>query len=148
MIDTTNEPRRGAEHSHVYENVPAWREFTPGTIQCRVLTYREKDGRYVARAIRLPSAESRGDTLNDVLVSIRDSFRAEICKHGRLIPLENVDIDRPTNAVERYILVELSQGVDDLTTEDMLRGMQAGGTLDFWNHPDEDIYSLEDGEPI
>jgi hypothetical protein len=36
----------------------------------------------------------------------------------------------------------------DITTLETLRALQNAGALDFWNHPDEDVYSLEDGEPV
>ena len=30
---------------------------------------------------------------------------------------------------------------DDLTTEDIMRAVEASGTLDFWNDPEEDVYN-------
>ena len=29
-----------------------------------------------------------------------------------------------------------------------MRIVEVSGTLDFWDRPEEDIYSLEDGEPV
>jgi len=37
---------------------------------------------------------------------------------------------------------------DDISTINLLRTAQAGGSFDFLNDPDEDIYSLEDGVPF
>ena len=37
---------------------------------------------------------------------------------------------------------------DDLSTQDMMRLAATGGAFDFWNAPGEDVYSVEDAEPI
>jgi len=42
-------------------------------------------------------------------------------------------------------LVELPA---DPTTEQLMRTVEASGTLDFWDDPREDIYTVEDGEPL
>lgn len=36
----------------------------------------------------------------------------------------------------------------DLTSMEIFRAAQAAGAFDFWDDPRDDIYSLEDGEPI
>ncbi len=36
----------------------------------------------------------------------------------------------------------------DPTPEQMMRAVEASGVLDFWNDPQEDIYSSEDGQPL
>lgn len=36
----------------------------------------------------------------------------------------------------------------DITTEDVMRAIEASGTLDFWNDPAEDTYSEQDGDPV
>jgi hypothetical protein len=33
----------------------------------------------------------------------------------------------------------------DLTTIEIMNAIEASGTLDFWNDPEEDIYSEQDG---
>jgi hypothetical protein len=38
--------------------------------------------------------------------------------------------------------------VSDPTVEQSMRIIEISGTLDFWDDPSEDIYSLEDGEPL
>lgn len=34
----------------------------------------------------------------------------------------------------------------DATTEDQMNIVEASGTLDFWNHPEEDVYGETDGD--
>lgn len=36
----------------------------------------------------------------------------------------------------------------DVTADDAMRLVQESGTLDFWNEPGEDIYTLDDGEAV
>jgi len=36
----------------------------------------------------------------------------------------------------------------DATEEQRLRLMEISGTHDFWSQPGEDIYTLDDGEPV
>lgn len=37
--------------------------------------------------------------------------------------------------------------VDDPTIAQMMRAVELSGTLDFWQDPREDIYTLDDGDP-
>jgi len=37
---------------------------------------------------------------------------------------------------------------EDITTDEVMRAIEASGTLDFWNDPEEDVYSEEDGDPV
>lgn len=39
-------------------------------------------------------------------------------------------------------------GASDPTPMQILRAVEVSGVLDFWDDPSEDIYSLEDGEPV
>ncbi len=36
----------------------------------------------------------------------------------------------------------------DPTTEQAMRLVELSGSLDFWDRPEEDIYTLDDGRPI
>lgn len=36
----------------------------------------------------------------------------------------------------------------DLTTDEMMQAIEASGTLDFWNDPEEDIYNKQDGNDV
>jgi len=37
---------------------------------------------------------------------------------------------------------------EDVTTDDVMHAIEASGTLDFWNDPEEDIYSERDGDGV
>jgi hypothetical protein len=37
---------------------------------------------------------------------------------------------------------------DEPTADERLRLLETSGTLDFWRHPDEDVYSKDDGDPV
>lgn len=36
----------------------------------------------------------------------------------------------------------------DPTSDQLMRIVEASGSLDFWDDPREDIYTLEDGDPV
>lgn len=36
---------------------------------------------------------------------------------------------------------------EDITTEDVMRAVEASGVLDFWLDPEEDGYTHDDGDP-
>ncbi|MDO8631408.1 MAG: hypothetical protein Q7R41_13045 [Phycisphaerales bacterium] len=36
----------------------------------------------------------------------------------------------------------------DLTTTEIMQAIEASGTLDFWNDPEEDIYNEQDGNDV
>ena len=36
----------------------------------------------------------------------------------------------------------------DPTPEQRMRIVEVSGTLDFWDRPEEDVYTLADGEPV
>jgi len=38
-------------------------------------------------------------------------------------------------------------GLPDPTSDQMMRAAEISGALDFWDRPDEDVYSPDDGEP-
>ena len=35
---------------------------------------------------------------------------------------------------------------EDVTTDDVMRAIETSGTLDFWNDPEEDVYTEQDGD--
>jgi len=54
---------------------------------------------------------------------------------------------------EEYITQTSFDGVsatysEDITTDDVMRAVDASGVLDFWNDPEEDVYSHDDGDPV
>lgn len=38
--------------------------------------------------------------------------------------------------------------IPDPTPEQYLRALETSGTVDFWNRPEEDLYTSSDGEPV
>jgi hypothetical protein len=61
----------------------------------------------------------------------------------------------PRNQLERLVElakqsgpVTLQMSVEDLPTVGIARLAEQGGSFDFWQEEGEDIYSLEDGEPV
>lgn len=55
--------------------------------------------------------------------------------------------DQPETSGGNHIFQVVSTPSDP-TPEQRLRIVEASGVLDFWDDPREDIYSLEDGEPV
>lgn len=47
----------------------------------------------------------------------------------------------------RYIRVYTTLP-EEVTTGDVMNLIEASGTLDFWNDPEEDIYSEQDGDDV
>lgn len=39
-------------------------------------------------------------------------------------------------------------GEDELTVLQTLRAMEVSGVFEFWDHPDEDVYSEDDGDEV
>ncbi|MCY2989440.1 MAG: hypothetical protein NTY19_16430 [Planctomycetota bacterium] len=44
--------------------------------------------------------------------------------------------------------VDIHATDDGLSTQAMMRLAETAGAFDFWHAPGEDVYSVEDGEPI
>jgi len=51
-----------------------------------------------------------------------------------------------TAMVSERIVVR--KGIEDPTSEQVLKLLESSGTLSFWNEPEEDVYTHDDGEPI
>ncbi len=67
-----------------------------------------------------------------------------IDKDHHLIISEELPVMGPKK-VKVIVLVEddnLGEGAD------FLRAAQAGGSFDFWNDPEEDVYTIKDGKAI
>ena len=37
---------------------------------------------------------------------------------------------------------------EDVTTENVMHAIEASGTLDFWDDPEEDVYTEQDGDDV
>ena len=71
-------------------------------------------------------------------------FTGIIDKNHHLVINKELPVDGPKK-VKVIVLVE-----DDYSRKeaDFLRAAQAGGSFNFWNDPEEDIYTAEDGQAI
>jgi hypothetical protein len=45
-------------------------------------------------------------------------------------------------------VIRVVHPADELTDEELLKAALDSGAFDSWNDPAEDIYTLEDGEPV
>ena len=63
-----------------------------------------------------------------------------------VLPAREADEDVPqTFAIPPCVHVP---SPSDPTIEQSMRLVELSGTLDFWDRPEEDVYSLADGRPI
>lgn len=62
--------------------------------------------------------------------------------------LPKSDLERLVELARMSEPVQLDVSSEELSTRDMMRLAEQGGAFDFWKDPGEEIYSLEDGEPI
>ena len=73
-------------------------------------------------------------------------IHAQLFDNGALLPRNEferlIELARKSEAVE----VQLQE--DDPSTQSMMRLAEQGGAFAFWREEGEDIYSVEDGEPI
>ena len=73
-------------------------------------------------------------------------FIGHVDQNGHL----KVEADVPFEAGDVKIIVfpnDKTQVEDDPSVGELLRAAEAGGAFDFWNDPEEDIYTMEDGKP-
>lgn len=58
------------------------------------------------------------------------------------------DLERLLEIARRSEPVDLQWSSDDLPTMDIMRLAEQGGSFGFWHEAGEDIYSMNDGEPV
>ncbi len=63
-----------------------------------------------------------------------------------LIP--RAELERLLQLARRVEAIEVESAADDITTQDLMHLAQVGGSFDFWHEDGEDIYTLNDGEPV
>ena len=54
--------------------------------------------------------------------------------------------NEPQTSVSNRVIYVPS--ISDPTTDQLMRIVEVSGAFDFWDSPEEDIYSVEDGEPV
>lgn len=74
------------------------------------------------------------------------TIHAQLCGQKALVDRD--ELDRLVELARRSEQVELQIAEDDLPTTGIMRLAESGGAFDHWEEPGEDIYSLEDGEPV
>ena len=91
--------------------IPSYHQWEDDSVfECRVLLCPEDEGGYSAHALRLPGVVSQGETVTEALDNIKEAFRGAIgvyLEDGQEIPLESIDMDRPAESLERWVLVNV-----------------------------------------
>ena len=57
-------------------------------------------------------------------------------------------LERLVELARKNESIDLQLSEDDLPTLGMMRLAECGGSFGFWNERGEDIYSLQDGDPV
>jgi len=56
--------------------------------------------------------------------------------------------DEELTTQTKYIRSSATYHPADVTTDDIMNVIEASGSLDFWNSPEEDKYSEHDGDAV
>ena len=67
---------------------------------------------------------------------------------GERAVLPRTDLEKLIELAQRSEPLDIEFAKDDLTSDEWTRFALASGSFDFWKEEGEDIYTLEDGEPI
>ncbi len=62
--------------------------------------------------------------------------------------LPQQEFDRLLELARRGEEIVVQTPDDDVPTFDIMRLVEQGGTFDFWKEEGEEIYSVDDGEPV
>ena len=62
--------------------------------------------------------------------------------------LPQSEFERLLELAQRYEEITVQMQEDDVPTLGIMRLAEQSGAFDFWQEEGEDIYSLEDGEPV
>jgi hypothetical protein len=62
--------------------------------------------------------------------------------------LPQSELERLVELAQRYEEITVQMQEDDVPTLGIMRPAEQSGAFDFWQEEGEDIYSLEDGEPV
>jgi hypothetical protein len=62
--------------------------------------------------------------------------------------LPQSELERLVELAQRYEEITVQMQEDDVPTLGIMRLAEQSGAFDFWQEEGEDIYSLEDGEPV
>ncbi len=67
---------------------------------------------------------------------------------GDRVLVSRAELEHLVDLAKRSEPVQLQIHSDDLSTSDLMRLSEKGGSFDFWADPAEEVYSANDGEPI
>jgi hypothetical protein len=67
---------------------------------------------------------------------------------GDQVVVTRQDLERLIELARRCEPVELELDEEDVSTLDVMRLADTGGSFDFWLEEGEDIYTAQDGEPL
>ena len=73
-------------------------------------------------------------------------IHAQLIGAQALLPLQ--ELQKLIEAARRSERIDVQMNEDDVPAWGWMRSLEQSGTFDFWKEPGEDIYSLEDGEPV
>ncbi|HEY5867565.1 MAG TPA: hypothetical protein VI542_18750 [Candidatus Tectomicrobia bacterium] len=62
--------------------------------------------------------------------------------------LPQSEFERLLELAQRYEEITVQMQEDDVPTLGIMRLAEQSGAFDFWQEEGEDIYSIEDGEPV
>ncbi|MGH8072361.1 MAG: hypothetical protein ACRERE_45430 [Candidatus Entotheonellia bacterium] len=62
--------------------------------------------------------------------------------------LPQSELERLVELAQRYEEITVQMQEDDVPTLGIMRLAEQSGAFDFWQEEGEDIYSIEDGEPV
>lgn len=76
------------------------------------------------------------------------TIHAQLLGDQVLIPRH--ELEQLLEVARRNATIELQAQAaqDDWSTWDLMRLAEQGGSFDFWKEAGEDIYTIEDGEPV
>ena len=67
---------------------------------------------------------------------------------GSRAVIDRDELNKLLELARRSEPVEMEIADDEVTARDLMRLADAGGSFDFWHDEGEDIYTLNDGEPV
>lgn len=73
-------------------------------------------------------------------------IHAQVIGDQVLLPLP--EWERIIEIAQRSEKIAIQPPEDDPSSSAWMKFIEMGGAFDFWKEPGEDIYSLEDGEPV
>jgi hypothetical protein len=74
------------------------------------------------------------------------TIHAQLIGTNAVLPRD--ELDRLLEIARRSEAIDLQVLEEDLSTIDVMRLAESGGAFDFWREEGEDIYTLDDGEPV